>query len=348
MLPCLITFCYPSCVTTRIDLFMKRIAVIGAGLSGIVVAQRLGGVADVSLFEKSRGVGGRMATRYAGEYEFDHGTQFFTARTPAFREFLRPLEEHNVIADWPAKFAELDRDRLAGLRSWGEGYPHFVGVPRMNDVGKYLSRKLKIVLGTEIVEVKRDSNGWTLVDRARDVFDGFDWLVLTPPARQTANLAADFPELVALCEGHDMLGCFALMLGFRQPVELPWQAAIVRNADISWVSVNSSKPGRKAPCTLLVHSTNAWADAHMDAEPDRVREHMLSETSTVCGLDAREAEHCQVHRWRYANIRRQGGPRCYVDDDSQLAACGDWFVRGKVEAAFTSADELAAQLLPLL
>jgi predicted NAD/FAD-dependent oxidoreductase len=70
---------------------MKRIAIIGAGLSGLVLARRLGDIAQVTIFEKFRSVGGRMATRYAHDYEFDHGAQFFTARTLEFREFLQPL-----------------------------------------------------------------------------------------------------------------------------------------------------------------------------------------------------------------------------------------------------------------
>ena len=81
---------------------MTRVAVIGAGLSGLVVARRLKGVADIVLFEKSRGAGGRIATRYAGDFEFDHGAQFFTARTESFRKFLEPFIVDGTVADWPA------------------------------------------------------------------------------------------------------------------------------------------------------------------------------------------------------------------------------------------------------
>ena len=97
---------------------MKRIAIIGAGLSGLVLARRLDEVAEVTIFEKSRGVGGRMATRYADDYEFDHGAQFFTARTPAFREFLQPLIRDQVVANWAPKFEELDRH---GMRTGATG-----------------------------------------------------------------------------------------------------------------------------------------------------------------------------------------------------------------------------------
>jgi predicted NAD/FAD-dependent oxidoreductase len=121
----------------------------------------------------------------------------------------------------------------------------------------------------------------------------FDWLVLTPPAAQTAALAEACPELVAFCRARSMLGCFALMLGFEEPLRLQWQAALVRNADISWMSVNSSKPARKSPFTLVVHSTNALAQAHMDDDIDVVLEHMLDEASKVTGEDRLVGQHAR-------------------------------------------------------
>ena len=133
-----------------------------------------------------------------------------------------------------------------------------------------------------------------------------------------------------------------------EPLALEFEAALVKNADISWISVNSSKPGRKPPFTLVVHSTNAWADAHIDQDTEQVLEHLLAEASSVTGENLDTAVHRQVHRWRYANIDKQSGPAYFIDGDARLAACGDWFVRGRIESAFTSADELAARLLDRL
>lgn len=323
---------------------LTRVAIIGAGLSGLVVARQLQSLADVTIFEKSRGVGGRIATRYAGDFEFDHGAQFFTARTEAFQTFLKPLIDAGVIADWKAEFAEFDRDSITAQRSWGEGYPHYVGTPRMNSIGRHLSQGLNVSLETGIAAIAREDNRWTLLDDASAKLGPFDWLVLTLPAAQTAALAEGLPDLVKYCGERRMLGCFALMLGFAEAVDLQWNAALVRRADISWISVNSSKPGRGQAFTMVVHSTNAWADAHMENDIDFVLEHMLDETALVTGVGLHGATHQQVHRWRYANIAKQPGPLFFRDDDLKVAACGDWWVRGRIEAAFTSASSLAESL----
>ena len=59
--------------------------VIGAGIAGLLAARTLQehGL-RVTVLDKGRGVGGRMATRRIGSAVFDHGAQFFTARDPQF------------------------------------------------------------------------------------------------------------------------------------------------------------------------------------------------------------------------------------------------------------------------
>mgnify|MGYP001824661449 FL=1 len=238
---------------------VTRIAIVGAGLSGLVVARLLKAHADVTVFEKSRSAGGRMATRYAGGFEFDHGAQFFTARRERFRRFLQPLIDAGAVANWQARFAEYDGNSLSSLRAWSDEFPHYVGTPRMNSIGKMLSADLDIVFDTEISAIARGRDGWVLSAGAGTETGPFDWLVMTSPAAQTAALAEGYADLSAFCGERRMLGCFALMLGFAKPANLPWDAALVRNADISWISVNSSKPARGSAVSLLVHSTNAWA-----------------------------------------------------------------------------------------
>ena len=69
----------------------QKIAIIGSGLSGSVLSYYLQKSANVSLFEKSQGVSGRMSTRSFANFEFDHGAQFFTARSNKFNDFLLPF-----------------------------------------------------------------------------------------------------------------------------------------------------------------------------------------------------------------------------------------------------------------
>ena len=323
---------------------MKRFAVIGAGLSGLVVARELSPDYDVTVFEKSRGFGGRMATRYESGFEFDHGAQFFTARTTEFKDFLLPLRQCGVVATWCGQFVELNRDAVTSSRYWDERNPHFVGTPRMNAVGQRLAADLRVRRSTTVTRLQDASGAWRLFDSGGEDLGLFDWVVLAMPAAQTAALAPDDSSLRKLAMTRNMRACMALMLGFAEPLPLSWQAALVRGADISWVSVNSSKPGRPGPFTLVVHSTNAYADANYENKRDSITEHLLAEASAVTGVDCEAAALCQLQRWRYANVDKQQGPVFFLENERRLAACGDWFRRGRVEAAFNSGYALVQEL----
>lgn len=317
-----------------------KVAVIGAGLAGLVTARELAQEHTVTVFEKSRGVGGRMASRYAGAYRFDHGAQFFTARSRAFQRFLQPLIDSGVVANWQGDFAELQGAEIITRREWRDSPAHYVAVPGMNALAQNLASNLDVQLNTTVTELQRENAGWLLRDDTGQELGRFDWVIVALPAAQTSRLIGEHAELGGLAADATMLGCYALMLGFAHPLPLPWQAAVVRDSDLSWVSVNSSKPGRAAVFTLVAHSTNAWAEDHIEDDLANVQQHLVAELSRITGCDCSSADHCDLQRWRYANIDPQSGARCYYDEQMKLAACGDWFIHGRVEAAFKSARSL--------
>ncbi len=325
---------------------MARVGIVGAGLAGLVLARGLAQGHEVTVFEKSRGVGGRLATRYAGNFEFDHGAQFFTARTRDFRDFLAPLIEAGHVLHWPARFVEYSGPEITGSRNWDAAYPHYVGVPRMNAIGKTLARGLDIRNGVRVTRVDRVEDRWRLLLDTGDNVERteVDWLLVTAPLSQARTLLSANAGLVTAIGDRTMLGCYALMLGFEHRASLPFDAALVREADISWMSVNSSKPGRGPAMTLLVHATNRWAEANMDVPIDDVLAHMVQEVGRITGFDAGAATHKAVQRWRFANSPKATGLTHYLDPERRLGVAGDWWIRGRVESAFTSAQGLLAAL----
>jgi len=81
-----------------------KIAILGCGVAGLSAARELRrhGI-DVTLFDKSRGVGGRMSTRYSGDWEFDHGAQYFTVQDPDFQAEIDLATDAGVVVPWDAK-----------------------------------------------------------------------------------------------------------------------------------------------------------------------------------------------------------------------------------------------------
>ena len=320
-----------------------KIAIIGAGLSGLTAAINLDRTADITLFEKSRGAGGRICTRYVDSYNFDHGAQFFTARSAEFKQFLKPLIKSGVIDNWKARWIEVKDNRIINRQQWNDDLPRYVGVPSMSSIGKYLSKNLNIKLNTE-VSIEKSPKGWNIIGYDGEVFDHYDWVISAIPAEQSLKLLPDYFSHYDALKQKKMFGCYSLMLGFNEALDLDWDAAQLTGTDVSWIAVNSSKPGRPDDYSLLVHSTNDWAEEHLDDDMDAVKEYLCSQLAKIIGQNVYSAQHIDLHRWRYANISKQDQNILFIDSESKLAACGDWCQKGRIEEAFRSGFDLAKEM----
>ena len=320
---------------------MTDVAIIGAGLAGLAAARGLGEKAEVRLFEKSWRAGGRMSVR-TGSYEFDHGAQYFTARTGAFKSFLDPFISQGIIAHWDARFVELDHRSVINRRRWDAGYPHYVSVPGMNALCLALAKNLDVHYESRVGSIKPDGSRWELLDTGDQSLGSYDWVVTAIPAEQAAALMPSKFSHHHEIRRKNMLPCNTLMLGYRQARELDFDAALVKNSAISWISVNSSKPGRTdADFCLLAHSNNLWAANNPGLKDASVIELMIKELSDISKQVMSNAAHIDLHRWLYANIEKQAGDQALIDVDNRLAAIGDWCIKGRVESAFISGRKLA-------
>ncbi len=322
----------------------KKIAIIGAGIAGVSVARLLGNVADTTLFDKGRGIAGRMSTRRADPYCFDHGAQYFTARTFDFQNFIQLSIDAGLIKRWDARYVLFDKDTIVSRKNWILGEPRYVGVPGMNCLVKHLSEGLSINTKTRITSLNRQKGFWDLLDDQGNTHKGYDWVITTVPSPQAAELLTP-----SFChyEGMrkvQMRPCFSLMLGFSEKFAFEFDAAHVVNADVSWIAVNSSKPGRSSLQTLVVHSSEGYAEEHLKAAPDAVIRFLCAETSRIIGRDVSGADFKALHAWHFANSDKHVSLPVFLDHDLKLAACGDWCQGGRVEGAFTSATKLVDEI----
>jgi heterodisulfide reductase subunit A-like polyferredoxin len=89
-----------TCRQTKIGKVMngrKRIGVIGAGIAGLTVAKAISNLSKVRIFEKSHGVGGRMATLWIDAVPFDHGAQYFTIMDARFHDALKTALATGIV-----------------------------------------------------------------------------------------------------------------------------------------------------------------------------------------------------------------------------------------------------------
>lgn len=324
---------------------MKRIAIIGAGISGLVLAQQLAAHAEVIVFEKARGVGGRMSTRYADPFYFDHGAQCFTARTHEFQSFLKQYMDEGIVSEWQGKVINLEIGKKQTKRLWFE--PHLVASPNMNSLCKALEHGLTIRKSCEVAPLASHKNGaWELYDTGSQILGQFDWVISTAPPAQTMRLFGTHIQPNSPLQQASMQGCYALMLGWNKPWGKTWIAAKVRDNPIKWISVNSSKPGRNSAVTsLVVHSRNDWAEKHIDDDMDEAQALLLEQFALVTGINPADADYKSLHRWRYAIVDKTEKAGIYYDATLGLAASSDWCQTSRIEEVWQNTSALAAQLI---
>ena len=329
----------------EIILLKKRIAVIGSGVSGLTLANELNNFWDVTVFEKSSGVGGRMATRTMQPFEFDHGAQFFTARTGVFKKFLAPFIDQEIVTTWSPKIISLEKGKKSFKRLWFE--PHFIAQPKMTNLAKSLSKSLNIHLNTKIDKVCKKNSRWSLLNNDEVVGDRFDWIVFSAPAPQIRKIFNFSSINYEGLEDVSYLPCFSLMLGFKSDITLNFNAALVKNSPINWISMNSSKPGRERFKTLVIHSHNNWAHKNLEMELSQVQDILFTELKSLIGSSCSNFDHIDTHSWRYAKNIVSAGREFFKDDTLKIGLCGDWCRGDRIEDAFLSGKGLAMELMKI-
>ncbi|QEG02552.1 Deoxyribodipyrimidine photo-lyase [Stieleria maiorica] len=329
---------------------LPRVAMIGAGIGGLAAARTLTdhGI-DVVVFDKSRGVGGRTATRRAtspngaGELRFDHGAQYFTARDARFCRLVSSWIHDGLVEPWMGRIVHLsNRGKLLGEKN---DMPRYIGIPGMNAVAKHLANDLTVHLGNPITRLIKRSGQWLIENGDREVHGPFDVVLCNCPPPQTLGLIDGHTELAHDVRSVTMRPCWALMLADPSLPTAAFDGAFVDNSPIAWIARNDQKPGRTTPNTWVVHASADWSQAHVEDDPADVAAALQSALASLLGTTITRPEVATAHRWRYAVPARPLSQECLFDPTTGIGACGDWCGGSRVEAAYLSGIALAGTLL---
>jgi len=320
-----------------------KVAVIGAGLAGSAAARALADRgADVTLFDKARGLGGRTSVRRAGGFFFDHGAQYFTVRNPRFRDWVDSAQAVGVVRPWEGLVVTLG----SGAVEPSPSQTRYVGVPGMSALAKHLVADLPVHTRTRIARVDRSEGQWLLHDAEGGERGRFDALVVAVPAVQAAELLTGAPDFAARAAGQDYAPCWAVMLGFTEPLGVPFDGARVQGSPLGWLARNSSKPRRGDAEAWVLHATPDWSRAHLDDPPEHVGSTLTRAFFEARGEGRVVPALTLSHRWRYALPTSPDTAGSLGKKKLRLAVCGDWCRGARVEDAFLSGLAAADRLSP--
>ncbi len=275
-----------------------HIAVVGAGVSGLSAARSLVDAGyKVTVFDKGRGVGGRMATRRVDNYAFDHGAQYFTVKDARFGRYVESWVKDGVVAPWEASIVQAQAGQLETLDTEATRY---VAVPSMSALPRHLASSLEVVCRTRVVAAEFVADKWRLgVESGSDV-EPFDAVILALTPQQALPLLAQFQALAKRVQAVQFAPCWSAMVTFEHPLDLGIEGAFVKHSDLAWIARNAGKPGRAPHETWVLHATPTWSANHLEDSPEVVSEALLSAFFESTGAAPVQTHHTDAHRWRYA------------------------------------------------
>ncbi len=305
-----------------------HIGIIGAGLAGLACGERLRQAGcDVTLYDKGRGAGGRMATRRVtteqGDASFDHGAQYFTARDMAFRAQVAAWHEAGLVAPWPA----------SGTHAW-------VGAPSMNAPVRHLAGKANVHWSVQVAGLTQVDGAWAIQGTA------FDAVLVAVPAEQVVPLLKPWaPEIAQAAAATKSQPCWTVMAAFAERLS-PSTDTMREQGIIGWAARNSAKPGRSGPESWVIQAGPEWSQAHLEEAAEAVLPQILSAFAQILGAPLPPTLVASAHRWRYAQCGAcAAGEGAIWDAALRLGACGDWLLGPRVESAWLSGRRLAEQVI---
>ncbi|HSK85423.1 MAG TPA: FAD-dependent oxidoreductase [Rubrobacter sp.] len=315
----------------------KSCVIVGAGISGLLAANTLKQEGwTVTVLDKSRGVGGRMATRRVGEGTFDHGAQFFTVRGERFANLVEGWLKAGVATEWTRGFADPEGQPNE------DGHPRYRGSEGMTSIPKHIAQGLDVRTGERVVAVEDGNDGWEVVCESGLRVTG-DALVLGAPVPQALDLTSSgsytLPDGARRqLEAVSYDPCLALIVLLDDSTGVPGPGGMqIKSEPLDWIGDNRRKGISKAPA-VTIHAGPEWSRSHFEDDEMEITEHMIWLAGDNLGTDLAPAVVAtSLARWRYSWVTNPHPETCLVaSDDPPLLFCGDAFGQPKVEGAALS------------
>ncbi|NHC36201.1 NAD(P)/FAD-dependent oxidoreductase [Scytonema millei] len=338
---------------------MYDIAIIGAGMAGLVCAQQLHQAGyNVLILEKSRGLGGRIATRRLHNTLADHGTCYLKPKGELMQQFVQLLCDRHILQVW----TDNSEFRIPNSAF------RYVAPAGMNAIAKFLGQGLEVWRSQRVEAIACHNSYWQLslesagseatTNRLSEVIAKA--VVLAIPAPQALAILEPLTELSTVSTLCDRLRsvefnpCLSVMAGYSSQLEPQpdWQAvSFVDNPVLAWVGWDSSKRGEKTSNyeVFVVQSSADFARRYLDSDLQAAGYELLANASECLLPWLAKPEWMQVHRWRYAFPSRPL-MQSYLSTETNLplVCCGDWcggnFVEGAMHSGIAAAIEINRQM----
>ena len=297
-----------------------KIIILGAGMSGIACALSLYKNFDVQIYEKSRGMGGRLCAKRLPQGVFHFGAQFCTANTTAFHNFLNDSNAINFLG------SSFDLDTGSNI----ETKNYFVGGDGMHSLLKKYDEVLNIHYNHKAIDLDEKRK---LISFNSGQKISYDILISSLPLPQAREIFQTEIE-------HDAIfsPCLSVGMSINGNHFYEHNAYKNINKDVAWLGSSCFYNSKNKETWVLQFSPKASL-AMMDNSDFTIQASAENSLKNIVNGDY-EIIHSGIFRWKYALCNRSNlkNKFTFISDDS--FAIGDWNISPRVESAYISGSAL--------
>ncbi len=330
---------------------MFDVAIIGAGMSGLICAQQLQQAGyRVVVVEKSRGLGGRVTTRRLQDTCADRGLSYLIANGELTTSLVELLTCQDILQVWTDTVHEFRAD--FGLKAV-KGVPLYTAPKGMSAIARFLAKDLEIQLSKRVVSLSLFDDCWHLQFENSNTQVVAKAVVVAIPAPQALTLLKPIalPVVLDSLRQVEFSSCISVIAGYPANMPLPvWRSLTVIDDDtLAWIGNDSSKRlGMNTP-VFVFHSAAKFAQTYIDTEDLQPIGQQLLNKAAKLFPELANPDWLQCDRWRYAFPTIPLADNCLNAYTPQpLLCCGDWCGGFNLEGAMRSGNAAAKQINQVL
>ncbi len=316
---------------------MKDFCIIGAGISGSIIAYLLKKKYSLQVIEKSKGVGGRSSNkRYNKLLSFDHGLQFISPKSKEFQSFILKYETKNILKKWTGLHINLCSNKE-------EIKNRFIGRFGNNDLGKFLLKKTEVIFSSEVKNINNFENYWEItLDNTKKIYSKN--IILTCPFPQVKSLTKKYLNKKIKNLKVKMQPNITVMCAFKNSKNINISSIKFKDNVISWAAnENSKKRFNSKLCLWTIQCNLNWSIKNINLYKKKKKSLIRLITkrfSKLTGLNEKNIIFSKIHGWKYAYNYQRTSIKSYWSRKYKLGICGDWFLGPKAENSWQSARDL--------
>lgn len=327
-----------------------KVVVVGAGATGALISsllqRSLGKNLSVEVWDKSRGVGGRMTTsrvNQSSSLSVDMGAQYISVAEEYMKEHKNiydELQEHEILAPLKCNVEGLVKK---------EGTQDFVMSHGSNSLPKYFLTQAGCSVTTSTTLETVDINQSKIQLVSDNVQAEADIVVLTMPVPQILKLKGNISSYVRPYQKNLKAVEYSsrYSLGLFYPVasdhaDVDWCFKYVNdNPCLRYVAIDTVKRQTDPAegLSVVAHTSVPFGVKHLEESFEDVQPIIFENLKTILP-NLPEAKHSKIVRWRYSQVTTpyDGEPGCLVLNRNPLLVCaGDGFKHSNLDGCIQSA-----------